>query len=244
MSYIIAFVGCSNRGALFPVECLREDIRVGDAVVVRRSDGKLIHATVRVLQYLNWNCKGIIECKKTECTVDTEKNIFLPKGNPLMVGVTSAPLFIRALLRSGWIMLRPPQKIHETQKVYKAVLANTNETQSSYILMGGNSIEIEIRPISFGSGKEIGISYEKISTDKKMTTHFLSHTKFNIYEWLLCYSNKFIDNDADLDRFFISQGSRDKRNEALKKQYKERDCYGFGDLGDYPDDMYLGYHMK
>ena len=59
----------------------------------------------------------------------------------------------------------------------------------------------------------------------------------------------------DLDRYFVPQGSSDRRTAELKKQGEEKDSerrrkqadqdyYGFGDLGDYPADMYLGYHLK
>ncbi len=64
MSYIIAFVSFSESDKEFPVQCFRTDVKPNDEVVIRRSDGKLRLAKILHTKYLNWDCKGKIECKK------------------------------------------------------------------------------------------------------------------------------------------------------------------------------------
>jgi hypothetical protein len=92
-------------------------------------------------------------------------------------------------------------------------------------------------------------------TEGKLVRHSLAHTSFNLFEGILRFSKSFTNNEADLDRYFAPQGCSDKRTEELKMQAEERDAerkrikaeqdyYSLEVIGDYPDDMYLGYHMK
>lgn len=97
MSYIVAFVSFDENGKEFPMECFRTDLRVGDEVLVRRGNGTLAHAYVKNLQYLNWNCSGLIECKKSECTIDIDNYFILPNNTPIHYGVCTDSAFTKIL---------------------------------------------------------------------------------------------------------------------------------------------------
>ncbi|MCU4491833.1 hypothetical protein KTI63_05025 [Acinetobacter guillouiae] len=59
-----------------------------------------------------------------------------------------------------------------------------------------------------------------------------------LYEGLLRFSDSFINNEINLDRYFIPQGEKDKRNDAfkdeivLRKNIKDPDDYGIPDIYD------------
>lgn len=224
------------------MQCFRTDLNAGDEVIVRRADGKLSNANITELRYLNWECSGRIECRKAESAVDSENNILLPKGSPLVYGLSTPEVFIRALREIGWVPVK------SKQRMYKAILANLNETHVAYILVRKNGLDIRM---FFRSENDELIPYslyERSSSDSKQVRHALAHTTFNLYEGILRFSNSFLNNESDLNRYFVPQGSTDKRTEELKERSKHRkdreEDSGIGDVGDYPDDMYLGYHMK
>lgn len=66
----------------------------------------------------------------------------------------------------------------------------------------------------------------------------MAHTTFNLYEGLLRFSDNFINNEINLDRYFIPQGEKDKRNDvlkeeaALRKNIKDPDDYEISDIYD------------
>ncbi|MFC1578980.1 hypothetical protein ACFL3Y_01165 [Pseudomonadota bacterium] len=184
-----------------------------------------------------------------EASQNSDGQIILPKGTPIANGFSSSDTFIKELKSHGWV----PIKSRRTQ--YRAVFGYANQSRIAYIFIRKNGIDIQMLPRTEGEElKPYGLHQLSFS-EGTVVQHFLAHTTFNLFEGLLRFSKSFIRNEKDLDRYFEPQGSRDKRNEALRKQgeardaerrrlKKERDYYDLGDLGDYPDDMYLGYHMK
>lgn len=249
MSYIIAFISFENSSKEFPVQCFRTDLKSGDKVVVRRADGKLRLAMIQRLKYLNWDCNSRIECKLDEATQKSDGEIVLPKASPLIYGISTADTFIRELKSQGWTSVK------YINRTYRAVLGNSNESSISYILVRKNGLDIQI--ISCNNNEPIqpfGI-YSRSLSEGKVVRHSLAHTSFNLFEGILRFSKIFIDDETDLDRYFVPQGCSDKRTEELKKQAEERgverkrikaerDYNSIEVVGDYPDDMYLGYHMK
>ncbi len=108
MSYIIAFISFEDSTKEFPVQCFRTDIKQGDKVIARRADGKLRPAIVQDLKYLNWDCNGRIECKSDEVEHRSDGGIVLPKGSPLVYGISSLDVFIKELKSHGWV---PPESV-------------------------------------------------------------------------------------------------------------------------------------
>lgn len=216
MSYIIAFVSFSEIEKEYPVQCFRTDLRAGDEVVVRRADGKLRLAFISKLQYLNWDCNGRIECRRKEASIANTGNITLPKGSPLHKGISTSDAFTKALKDSGWVPIK------SRQKMYRAVLANINEENVSYIFARKNGIDIQIIPRTDDHPIKPYSYYEKSLTEGRTVRHSLAHTTFNLFEGVLRYARSFQSNEKDLDRYFVPQGSSDKRTEELKKKAIER----------------------
>lgn len=242
MSYIVAFVSALDSRKEFPVQCFRTDLVEGDEVVIRRGDGQLARATVVQLKYLNWECKGQIECRVSEACLEADRNIVLPKGAPLVYGASTHGALIEALRALGWISMK------SKQRMYRAILANTNTTSTSYIFVRKNGIDIQFLPHADNSPIMPFSLYERSLSEGTVVRHSLAHTTFNLFEGILRYSSSFLNNEADLDRYFVPQGSKDKRTDELRAQSKNRgqskDDGGIDVVGEYSDDMQYGYHCK
>ena len=221
------------------MQCFRTDLSINDDVIVRRADGKLRTGKITQLKYLNWDCKGRIECTRSECSFDDKGNLILPKGSPLVSGVSTAEIFIKILRTRGWIPLK------SKQKTFRLVLAQKNQSQIAYIFVRRNGVDLrlykatgneEIKPYSF---------FQSSSLETALVRHSLAHTTFNLYEGILRFATDFINNESSLERYFVPQGAADKRTEKLKfvaKQSRGED--GIEVIGEYADDMLYGYHCK
>ncbi|MBB3048974.1 hypothetical protein FHR99_003248 [Litorivivens lipolytica] len=197
---------------------------------------------------MNWDCKARIECLLEEASQNAVGQYIVPDGAPTTYGLSSPEAFSKELRAHGWV----PMKTKRRQ--YRAVFGKANQSRVAYIFIRKNGIDIEmirsndieeLKPYSF---------HQRSSDIEKAVAHYLAHTTFNLFEGLLRFSESFINNESDLDRYFEAQGSKDKRNEMLRRQGQvrdaerrrlkaERDYYDPDDHGDYPEDMYLGYHI-
>lgn len=216
MSYIIAFITFENPTKKFPVQCFRTDIKQGNQVIVRRADGKLKPAIVQDLKFLNWDCNGRIECKLDEVEYSSNGDIILPKGSPLIYGISTPDVFIRELKSHGWV----PVKTKRRQ--YRAALGFVNNYNAAYIFIRRNGIDIQLLPRADSKVLNPYSMHEISFTEGKMVQHFLAHTTFNLFEGILRFSKSLIENEMDLDRYFISQGRSDKRTEELKQQARKK----------------------
>ncbi|MBB3231966.1 hypothetical protein [Halomonas stenophila] len=216
MSYIVAFVSFEESTKEFPVQCFRTDVKRRDKVIVRRTDGKLRSAIIQNLKYFNWDCNGRIECKEDEVIYKADGEIVLPKGSPLVFGLATHDIFIKELKLHGWV----PVKSRRRQ--YRAVLGCTNATKVAYIFVRKNGVDIQILArIDHEVIKPYSLHALSFS-EGEMVHHFLAHTTFNLFEGMLRFSKSFIENEVNLDRYFIPQGRSDKRTEELKKKARER----------------------
>lgn len=241
MSYIVAFVSYQGSEKRFPVECFRTDLVVGEDVVVRKSDGKLTIARICEVQYLNWDCKSRIECKLTEAKVTDGYRITLPSGSPLVRGVSTFEEFMAQLRTMGWLRLKPGRN------TYRAVYAHMNQSDIGYILTRKNGIDIQIVPIKDNRPIQQGSVYGRSLGEGRVVRHALAHTTFNLFKGVLRFARSFMNNETDLDRYFVSQGSSDKRTPELREQSRRhRISFGSYDPYDnenvYPEDMPFGYH--
>ncbi len=216
MSYIIAFISFEDSTREFPVQCFRTDIKQGDKVIVRRTDGKLRPAIVQNLKYLNWDCNGRIECKADEIEHRSNGEIVLPKGAPLVYGVSSSDVFIKGLKSHGWVPVK------SKRRQYRTVLGFANKSNVAYIFVRKNGIDIQMLPRVDNQIVKPYSMHEISFNEGKMVQHFLAHTTFNLFEGILRFSKSFIENEADLERYFIPQGRSDKRTEELKQQAREK----------------------
>lgn len=219
MTYITAFVFFSDPAKEFPAQCFRTDLAPGDDVIVRKESGELVIAKVNSLRYLNWDCRLRIECKRDEVSLDAHECIVLPKGCPLNYGISTPVAFAMKLEAAGWIRMK------KTKRMYTYVLRNINATSTAYIFVRKNGIDIQIfqgiedKPIE--QGLLLGHSF----SDGRVVRHSLSHTKFNLYEGILRFSKSFLDNEENLDRYFVCQGSSDRRTDELKENTRLRNMH-------------------
>ena len=149
---------------------------VGDDVVVRRKDGRLFVAPILQIKFLNWDCGGRVECRRDEATIDDKGNISLPKGSPLVYGLSTHNAFIKALISVGWVPIKPKQK------TYRIIFANFNSDKVSYVFIRRNGIDIQILPHGSCSIIKPYSFYESSITEGQFVRHSLSHTKFNLFE--------------------------------------------------------------
>ncbi|RZN98124.1 hypothetical protein EKG40_31435 [Pseudomonas moorei] len=212
MSYIIAFVRFADSEMNYPVACYRTDIRPSDPVLVRLANLKLKPATVEKIAYLNWDCKGRIECKLSE---DIASKI--PSGKPLSnleitFGLATMEATVEHLKHSDWIPVRP------VSKQYRIGLTNCNKTQTANIFFRRNGIDLQILPERYPSRPK---AFSKVSfslSEGRTVRHFLSQSKFNLYEGVSRFANCFISNEEDYDRFFKSVGSSDRATQEVKNR--------------------------
>uniref|UniRef100_E6XLQ0 Uncharacterized protein n=1 Tax=Shewanella putrefaciens (strain 200) TaxID=399804 RepID=E6XLQ0_SHEP2 len=216
MSYIIAFISFEDSTKEFPVQCFRTDIKQGDKVIARRADGKLRPAIIRDLKYLNWDCNGRIECKADEIEHRSDGEIILPKGSPLAYGISTPDVFIKELKSHGWVPVK------SKRRQYRTVLGFANSANVAYIFVRKNGVDIQMLPRTDNQIVKPYSMHEISFNEGKMVQHFLAHTTFNLFEGILRFSKSFIENEADLERYFIPQGRSDKRTEELKQQARER----------------------
>ncbi|KFE52405.1 hypothetical protein [Pseudomonas syringae] len=210
MSYIIALVRFLDSEQPFPVECFRTDLAAHDQVVVRLGSGQLRYALIVAMKYLNWDCKGRIECKASESSEDHLGDIVLPYGTPINKGITTHAAFVSAAKSLGWIPLKP------SQRTYRNALGSTNEKNTAYVLVRRNGIDIKIIENTFRESLR-PYSLCQCSLSEGITVrHSLAHTSFNLFEGVLRFCKSFDVNELGLERYFVPVGSSDKRTEELK----------------------------
>ncbi len=215
MSYVIAFVSFEASTKQFPVQCFRTDLKQSDKVVVRRTDGKLRYAVIEYLKYLNWDCNGRIECKIDEIKKYSVDNIVLPKGCPIVCGISTIEILVKELRACGWIPVK------SKRRQYRTVLGFANRSKVAYIFVRKNGVDIQMLPRTENKIVKPYSMHEISFTEGKVVQHFLAHTTFNLLDGILRFSKSFIENEIDLERYFIPQGRSDKRTEELKQQARE-----------------------
>lgn len=146
----------------------------------------------------------------------SDGDIVLPKGSPLVHGISTPDAFIKELKSHGWVPVK------SKRRQYRAVFGFSNSFNVAYIFVRKNGIDIQMLSRS-GSQIVKPFSMHEISFNEgKMVQHFLAHTTFNLFEGILRFSKSFIENETDLERYFVAQGRSDKRTEELKQQAREK----------------------
>lgn len=210
MSYIVAFVKYQEHELDYPVACFRKDLAVGDWVVVRRRDDSLKQAMITNVVYLNWNCKGRVECLTSEAVIDPQGVIQLPDDAPVTRGIVTHEGFIQALKTRGWVQLK------RHHRMYIAILAYKSDTQIGTLFVRKNGVDVQTRDAQPEEDVVAGSVYEGSLSQGRVVRHALSHTTFNLFHGLLRFSDSFQRNEEDLDRYFVSVGSADRRTARLK----------------------------
>ena len=210
MSYIIAFVRFPESDSDYPANCFRTDLQKGDAVVVRLGDGRLRPAVVEMLQYLNWQCRAVVECKVSEAVETGDGTLTSPPGSPLHVGLATHQALARVLKVGGWVPL-----LHRSN-VYTILFSFTNKTQTANILFRKNGVDLQILPERLPAAPVPMSSCDVSIAIGQVVRHHLAHTTFNLFEGIHRFAKAFANESGDYERFFVSVGSRDKRTSKQK----------------------------
>lgn len=214
MSYIIAFVEFTTPGNTYSVECLRTDIKVGDAVLVQVPNKRITPATVVHVGYLNWNCAGQIKGKLSE-GMRGDDGYWTLKNSQKVIGFATNDVFIAELKRRGWVSLKH-------QQTYRAALTNSNQTLSANVLVRKNGIDLQLLPARRATlPTPLSVSQESL-TEGRVVRHHFAHTTFNLYEGILRFATSFMSDEDNYDRFFEAVGVRDRRTEPLKQKSESR----------------------
>jgi len=212
MSYLIAFVRFSESELDYPVECYRTDIKPFEEVVIRLANSVLKSATVVRMAYLNWDCKGRIECKLSEAATRKLSVENRPDIAEITVGLTTIDAVMIQLRKTGWIPLKP------VSKQYRIAATHCNRTQTANIFFRKNGVDLQILPglphSRPGSFSKINISL----SEGRVVRHFLSQTTFNLYEGISRFATSFLANEDNYDRFFKSVGSSDRARQEVKNR--------------------------
>lgn len=214
MSYIIAFVQFAKQKDVYPVECFRTDIDVGDVVLVHMPNRRITPATVMEVRYLSWQCSGQIKGKLSEAVQDKD-GYWSFHNCPSVFGFATNEIFVDELKRRGWVPLK-------RGNVHMAALTNSNRTLSANILVRRNGIDLQILPTRRSAlPRPFTVSQEGISLGR-VVRHYFANTNFNLYEGILRFSDSFMAEEDNYDRFFKSVGSSDRRTEKQKQDAQKR----------------------
>lgn len=200
LSYIIAFVEIDGSEGDYPVNCIRNDIRPGDEVIIRLPERGLRRARVVRTDYLNWNCKGRIECLLSETVLNANGVRVPPKDAPRVVGLTTMDAAAANLQANGWVPVL-------WTKIYRRCLVNVNKTQTALILFRRNGVDLMISPSRMNMLPRPYTSLTHSFADGRAVRHHLSMTKFNLYEGIARFAQSFVADEGDYDRYFKPVGS-------------------------------------
>ena len=214
MSYIIAFVQFSDSGDVYPVECLRTDIDVGDSVIVHLPNRRLTPATVVQIRYLSWKCLGQIRGKVSEA-IQGEDGYWSLRDCPSVVGFATNEVFVAELKRRRWVPLK-------RGSIYLSALTNSNQTLSANILVRRNGIDLQILPIKRNIIPRPFSQNQDSLTEGQVVRHYFAHTNFNLYEGILRFADSFMSDEGNYERFFKSVGASDRRTDKQKQEAESR----------------------
>ncbi len=199
MTYIVAFVRFPGGKSDYNFNCLRTDIHADDKVLVRLRDGRLRPGTVTRIAYLDWDCGGRIECKRSE-SIQTPQGMMPPEGAPRVVGLVNIWTMTQHLAAIGWRALRPDTHVH------RAVFTFVNKRDRANIWLRRRGVDLqilegvtELPPLH--DFPRVGIN------DGRTVRHALAQTTFNLYEGVARFAQAFAEDTRDYDRFFKKVGS-------------------------------------
>ncbi|MBM2711068.1 hypothetical protein JQK88_07360 [Mesorhizobium caraganae] len=235
MGYIIAHVAFDSKGQVYPVNCYRTDIGIGDDVVVRMKEGTLKWARVADLNYLNWNCRNTIECLGREAT-STRDGIVLPRGESLSVRGMTRPIDLAIHLTGiGWIRRRP------ANKAYRVAFTATNERRTGLILMRKNGVDVQLLP---------GLPDEEMKRDSLLRISRLRSPFFeqglggseqNVFMRIAAFAEAFLRDDPGLEDLLVplrSTKTLPARPRNIREADDEDDLYSF--FGGMGEPVYMG----
>jgi hypothetical protein len=205
MNYIVAFVNFKESSkSLYPFGCTRDDLVPGDKVIVRTKDQRLSVAFVNKLEYLNWNCSAEILCKLSERSQNADGGYIIPKDAPYKKGYVAPNTLVNILDLQRW------EKMTPANKTYSLAMGKKNQTQTVFILFRKNGIDIQLHDSKNYEVKRGG-SWVISTTEGRMVRNYYARANKNLFKWIESFATDFDNNKKNLEKYFIPQGSKDKR---------------------------------
>jgi hypothetical protein len=209
MSYITAFVSFKkNSKFLYPFACTRDDLVPGDKVFLQTKDQRLEEAYINKLQYMDWNCGGEILCKISESSKNADGDYIIPEDAPYEKGYATPNTLVNILRLKGWEQMTP------ANKTYSLAMGKKNQTQTAFILFRKNGIDIQLHDSRNYEVKKGG-RWTTSTTEGRMVRNHYARTKTNIFQWLESFATDFDNNKKNLEKYFIPQGSKDKKRRDI-----------------------------
>lgn len=235
MSHLCAYISdgpCLYRTV---VCCYRDDLRIGDEVYIVWHTGeyrtKAGYGIIRKLLYLGGVHDSLVICKASEMTDLDKSNAsyqkrylrdleFRPlwatrspypgpnKLDPLVFkGVLNHYDFICRLAEDGWKTVRPigyvKQRGHEIQT---GIYLLRNDSVTVLIYLRQYLVDLQIIDGHL-SEEDVPLRDQPLDELGRVAQHSFVDTGFNLYEGLLRFSKSVLRNEADLNRYFVSQGN-------------------------------------
>ena len=135
---------------------------------------------------------------------NADGNYVIPKGAPFKKGYASSNTLVNILDLKGW------QKMTPANKTYSLVMGKKNQTNTAFILFRKNGIDIQLHDSKKYEVKKGG-SWAISTTEGQIVRNYYARTNNNLLKWIESFATDFDDNKKNLEKYFIPQGSKDKR---------------------------------
>lgn len=190
------------------------------------------------LEYLNWNCKNYVACLVSE-TSSSPDGMVLPSRSLAHKGICRDIDVYRYLMSKGW-------RQHRTvSRMFRSGFSYRNRTQFSNIIFRSNGIDLQIvnDTVNGAIQPDGRLGLRLFLDNSNIVRHALSHSKINLYEMIVEFSDEFQRNNGDYDKYMIPQGRSDKRSDLLKRNSSRNSYPGdslYEILGGDGGNVYLG----
>jgi hypothetical protein len=235
MGYIIANIAYGDGQKSYPANCFRDDIAVGDQVIVRGRADDLRVAKVVALDFLNWDCSNTVLCRLSEALFN-QGHITVPPSVSWVRGLTRPEDLYEQLVGRGWKRRKPRSKSYRMALSYEG----SNATARLFFRMNGIDLQIlrgETRSydsqdlhcsFSPGVGHVLRNSYHK--------------SGINILEHMNALTIAFQNDVEDLSPFWTKHGRADRTPDALRRGRSEESFESmlYDALGGSGEDVYVG----
>ncbi len=200
MSYRVAFVSFRGSKNLYPVNCHRGDIIVGDEVYVSMIE-KQVHkkAVVHAVEYLNWDCKNAIYCLVEELKGREVWGDVIERRESDVRFHTKKDL-IRFLLDAGW------KKIDQRSSRAPLYYWLDNQTQTARLRFHGLGIDIQIFDFLVWMDENHEGRVAPQRDGWRIARHRYYHSGRCIFEFVADFSDAFLRNEDDFTLYLTQIG--------------------------------------
>ncbi len=233
MSYIIAHVAFRDGEQSYPVNCFRDDIVMGDQVIVRGSEGNLKTAKVVSINFLNWNCKNTIVCRASEAIVD-DGRITVPPELAWVRGLTRPEDLYRDLAARGWRRRKPRSKSYRLALSYE----RPDATARLFFRMNGIDLQVLRGDKKLHDSENLECSFAPSVGEVLRNAYHQSG--INVLEHVKALAVAFQGGTVDLSPYWKEHGEANRTPIELKSRPHDFASVLYDVLGGDGGDVYIG----